>query len=137
MPPYRPVPAMAEVRATGSLPLTYYSSTGGRDRSETNKLPLMEGERTVQGPSPPRTFCDDRLHKLDIGYWSMVSIRNELAASLISFYIETDHSYLGFLDVDLFLEDLIHCRQHFCSSFLVSAVLYNASVGSHLRLYYP
>jgi hypothetical protein len=95
----------------------------------------MESELTVQGASLPRTFCDDRLYKLDIGYWSMVPIQNELAASLISFYIETDHSYLGFLDMDLFLEDLIHCRQHFCSSFLVSAMLYNASVGGRFRLY--
>jgi hypothetical protein len=124
VPPYRPVPTMAELRVAGSLPLIYYSSTGGRDRFE---LPLVESERTVQGPNLPRTFCDDRLHKLDIGYWSMVPIQNELAASLISFYIETDHSYLGLLDTDLFLEDIIYCRQRFCSPFLVSAVLYNAS----------
>jgi hypothetical protein len=102
-----------------------------------NEAPVVESKLAVNGPSLPRTFCDERLYNLDIGYWSMVPIQNELAASLISFYIETDHSYVGFFDVDLFLEDLVYCRQRFCSSFLVSAVLYAASVRGQLRLNRP
>jgi hypothetical protein len=118
---------MTELRVTESLPPVYYSSTGSRDHSDINGQLLIDSERAVQKPSLPRTFCDDHLHKINIGYWSMVPMQNELAASLISLYIETDHSYLGFLDMDLFLEDIMYCRQRFCSPFLVSAVLYNAS----------
>ncbi|CAG7559863.1 unnamed protein product [Fusarium equiseti] len=68
-------------------------------------------------------YCDSRLECLNIGYWSKVPVSDEVAASLISFYIETDHNILGLFDADLFLQDLVECRQRFCSSFLVSALL--------------
>ncbi|KAK1969089.1 hypothetical protein LY78DRAFT_726793 [Colletotrichum sublineola] len=74
-------------------------------------------------------YCDSRLERLQIRYWTKVPISNELAARLISFYLETDHAVMGFFDADLFLDDLLACRQNFCSAFLVAAVLCIASQG--------
>ncbi|EWY84386.1 hypothetical protein FOYG_11846 [Fusarium oxysporum NRRL 32931] len=68
-------------------------------------------------------YCDSRLEKLRISYWTKVPVSNKLAATLISFDIETDHKIMGFFGADVFLEDLVECRQIFCSSFLVNAVL--------------
>ncbi|KAM0418945.1 hypothetical protein ACHAPT_012103 [Fusarium lateritium] len=73
--------------------------------------------------------CDSRLEKLQISYWTKVPVSNEVAASLISFYIGTDHKIMGFFDADLFLQDLVECRQRFCSSFLVNSVLCLACQG--------
>ncbi|TVY67688.1 putative transcriptional regulatory protein [Fusarium oxysporum f. sp. cubense] len=66
----------------------------------------------------PEKYCDSRLEKLQISYWTKVPVSDELAAALISFYILNDHKILGFFDVDLFLDDLVQCRQRFCSPFL-------------------
>ncbi|RGP64023.1 nitrate assimilation regulatory nira [Fusarium longipes] len=79
--------------------------------------------RQFTTPFESGQYCDNRLERLQIGYWSKVPISNEDAASLISFYLQTDHKIMGFFDADLFLGDLVDCRQRFCSSFLVSAVL--------------
>jgi hypothetical protein len=76
-----------------------------------------------------QNYCDSRLERLHIGYWSKIPISDDFAASLISFYINTDHKIMGFFDADVFLEDLVECRQRFCSSFLVSAVLCMACQG--------
>ncbi|CAG7558172.1 unnamed protein product [Fusarium equiseti] len=65
-----------------------------------------------------QNYCDSRLERLQIGYWSKIPISDDFAASLISFYINNDHKIMGFFDADLFLEDLVECRQRFCSSFL-------------------
>ncbi|QKD59106.2 uncharacterized protein FOBCDRAFT_144586 [Fusarium oxysporum Fo47] len=64
-----------------------------------------------------------RLEKLRISYLTKVPVSNKLAATLISFDIDTDHKIMGFFGADVFLEDLVECRQIFCSSFLVNAVL--------------
>lgn len=77
----------------------------------------------------PEKYCDSRLEKLQISYWTKVPVSDELAAALISFYILNDHKILGFFDVDLFLDDLVQCRQRFCSPFLVSSVLCIACVS--------
>jgi hypothetical protein len=75
------------------------------------------------------TYCDDRLHLLDITKWSDVKIPNDLAARIVSFYLQIDHPLLGLFDADLFLRDLIKLQHNFCSSMLVNAVLAWASVS--------
>ncbi|EGU76976.1 hypothetical protein FOXB_12508 [Fusarium oxysporum f. sp. conglutinans Fo5176] len=77
----------------------------------------------VIGPSPPLRWCDSRLNRLNINYWTRVPISNELAAGAISTYLETDHALLGFFDADLFLSDLVEQRLNYCSPFLVSSLL--------------
>ncbi|KAK7571424.1 hypothetical protein V3481_018638 [Fusarium oxysporum f. sp. vasinfectum] len=74
-------------------------------------------------------YCDSCLERLQIGYWTKIPISDDFAASLISFYINNDHKIMGFFDADLFLGDLVERRQRFCSSFLVSVVLYMACQG--------
>jgi hypothetical protein len=61
--------------------------------------------------------------------WSDVQISNELAANIISFYLEVDYRTLPFFDLDLFLEDLVHNRPYFCSSLLVNSLLSWACVS--------
>ncbi|KAM0356119.1 hypothetical protein ACHAPU_000513, partial [Fusarium lateritium] len=75
-------------------------------------------------PGPALGFCDERLAKLNIGYWSSVPIPSNLAAKIISLYLETDHPLLGFFDPTLFVGDLVHCRARYCSELLVSALMY-------------
>ena len=79
-------------------------------------------------PSNPSRLCDSRLHQLDIRYWTDVRIENDMAAKCISLYLETDHPLLGHFDPDLFISDLISKRSLYCSSLLVNALMYWASV---------
>ncbi|POR32983.1 Nitrogen assimilation transcription factor nirA [Tolypocladium paradoxum] len=74
-------------------------------------------------PTSPPAYCDPRLALINIGYWSRIKVTNELAATLVSLYLETDHPILGFFDPDLFLQDLVDCRARYCSPLLVSSVL--------------
>ncbi|KAF6781827.1 C6 transcription factor, partial [Colletotrichum musicola] len=56
--------------------------------------------RITEPRSPPQ-YCDGRLERLETRYWTKVPISNELAATLISFYLENDHRTMGFFDADL------------------------------------
>ncbi|OAQ87559.1 nitrate assimilation regulatory protein nirA [Purpureocillium lilacinum] len=79
---------------------------------------------SILGPAPPPKYCDPRLSRLRIGFWTRVAISNDLAAALISFYLENDHPIMGMFDADLFLDDLVEHRLTYCSAMLVTAVLY-------------
>ncbi|PWI64680.1 hypothetical protein PCL_08689 [Purpureocillium lilacinum] len=81
-------------------------------------------------PAASTVYCDSRLALLDISCWTALAITNELAAALLSLYLETDHPTLGFFDADLFLTDLIERRVRYCSPLLVSAVLSWACPGA-------
>jgi hypothetical protein len=74
-------------------------------------------------------YCDVRLADLDISSWIDTPMPNELAAHVISLYLETDHALVGSFDPDLFVTDLIGRRTNHCSSLLVVAVLYFGYVG--------
>ncbi|KAF4996042.1 hypothetical protein FGRMN_4742 [Fusarium graminum] len=78
----------------------------------------------TRSPGPALRFCDERLAKLNIGHWSSVPIPSNLAAKIISLYLETDHPLLGPFDPTLFVDDLVHCRTRYCSELLVSALMY-------------
>ncbi|KAI5868169.1 hypothetical protein GGS23DRAFT_602066 [Durotheca rogersii] len=69
------------------------------------------------------TVIDDRLKDLDIQKWTAVPIANELAATLISLHLEVENPWCPLFDADLFLEDCLQGRTHFCSRLLVSALL--------------
>ncbi|KAF5628904.1 conidial development fluffy [Fusarium sp. NRRL 52700] len=73
-----------------------------------------------------RPLCDSRLEEIDISYWTKVPISNETAAAMISLFLETDQTIVGFVDADLFVESLVDRKPQFCSTFLVSAILYVA-----------
>ncbi|KAK1757131.1 conidial development fluffy [Echria macrotheca] len=82
---------------------------------------------SLQDRAGPRAqYCDDRLQRLRIGYWTCVPISNELAAEVISAYLETEHRILGIFDADAILDDLVECRTGRCSALLVSSLLFLA-----------
>ena len=87
-----------------------------------------------QLPAVPPTYCDERLAILDMSMWTIIPIPNDLAAAAISLYLETDHPLLGFFDADVFLEDLLAGRSRYCSTLLVSSVLFWALVSGLLKL---
>ncbi|KAG5760380.1 hypothetical protein H9Q69_008323 [Fusarium xylarioides] len=102
---------------------------------EKPALPAAQTE-TLQKISPAspvvlssdraRSLCDSRLEEIDISYWTKVPISNETAAAMISLFLETDQTIVGFVDADLFVESLVERNPRFCSTFLVSAILYVA-----------
>jgi hypothetical protein len=78
--------------------------------------------------TPIPEICDPRLHDLEIRSWTGVKIDNATAARCISLYLETDHPLLGNFDPELFVPHLISGDTEYCSSLLVNALLYWASV---------
>ncbi|KAL8730799.1 MAG: hypothetical protein Q9181_004543 [Wetmoreana brouardii] len=80
------------------------------------------------GPQQVLSYCDSRLNRLQISQWTEVPITNDFAAQVISIFLETDHPIQGLFDADLFLEDLVTASGQFCSSFLVTALLFCACV---------
>jgi hypothetical protein len=73
-------------------------------------------------------YCDLRLERLAVRYWTRIPIDDQLAAQAISHFLEVDHPILGFFDADLFLRDLVDQRLDFCSSFLFGSVMSLACV---------
>ncbi|KAF4976221.1 hypothetical protein FZEAL_7084 [Fusarium zealandicum] len=89
--------------------------------SDANSFPARPPTR---GPTTPLPLCDGRLEDLDMSVWTSVSIANDLAAQIISLYLETDHPLLGTFDPDLFVGDLVNCRPRYCSQLLISSIMY-------------
>lgn len=81
------------------------------------------------------TLVDDRLKAVDFQNWTRVPITNELAATLISLYLELDHPWCSLFDADLFLKDCVEGKTHFCSSLLINALLGWACVSRHISTY--
>ncbi|KAJ3453222.1 hypothetical protein MRS44_018877 [Fusarium solani] len=132
-PPLQPLESsiIKAVLSTGLL-----SATNG----EVNEGPFGASASTPSDPeaspfsahhftntkSPISTLrpCDERLEGLDMSFWSSVPISDDIAAKIISLYLETDHPLLGTFDPDLFVDDLVNCRLRYCSPLLVSALMY-------------
>ncbi|KAH7265046.1 uncharacterized protein BKA55DRAFT_660600 [Fusarium redolens] len=89
--------------------------------NDPNPFPAHDPARSL---APTLSPCDERLEELNIGFWTSVPVASDLAAKVISLYLETDHPLLGPFDPTLFVEDLIHCRTNYCSKLLVSTVMY-------------
>ncbi|PSN60230.1 hypothetical protein BS50DRAFT_681738 [Corynespora cassiicola Philippines] len=98
--------------------------TRPRNRSEHLMNSSDGGQDGLLAQSPDSY---PRLSDLDIGFWTSVPVTDEYAAGAISRYLETDYPVMGLFDADLFVRDLVQCRFHFCSPFLVSALLAFAS----------
>ncbi|CAK7210663.1 hypothetical protein SBRCBS47491_000851 [Sporothrix bragantina] len=106
----------------------------GMDFSSSSATPTPSSASftTSTETPPPRTppnksrFIDDRLQLVQIEYWTSVPISNSAAASILSFYLEYDHTLFNTFDADLFLSDLVECRSDFCSAFLVNSILFFA-----------
>lgn len=79
----------------------------------------------------PSPYIDERLHRLQIGYWTSVPISNDFAATVISSYLKVDHLFYAFFDADLFLQSLVNQETTFCGPFLVSSLLSQACVSCH------
>ncbi|KAK7985506.1 hypothetical protein PG996_005254 [Apiospora saccharicola] len=56
-------------------------------------------------------------------YWTRTAVTDQLAATLLSQYLQTDHPIVGLFDANLFVTDLVDCRKRFCSPLLVCALL--------------
>lgn len=82
----------------------------------------------VSGPVQDRHYCDPRLNRLRIRYWTTVPISDEFAASALSHHFETYHAIFGCIDCDLFLSDLVNHELNYCSPLLVSAIMSFACV---------
>lgn len=86
----------------------------------------------VSGPVQDRHYCDSRLNRLSIKYWTTIPISDEFAASVLSHHFETYHAIFGCVDCDLFLSDLVNHELNYCSPLLVSAIMSFACVRSPL-----
>ncbi|KAK0387840.1 hypothetical protein NLU13_4085 [Sarocladium strictum] len=77
----------------------------------------------MEGPVTAPQYCDSRLERLDISYWTSIPITNTFAASVLSYYFEFDHPIYACVDADVFIDDLVERRLGHCSAFLVSALM--------------
>jgi len=93
------------------------------------KVSVDDGSLHVAAPEPAAKYCDPRLARLKITFWSAVPVTDEYAAGAISFYLETDHATYGLFDADLFVGDLVSGQPRYCSAFLVNCLLAFASVS--------
>ncbi|KAJ4378743.1 hypothetical protein N0V86_005614 [Didymella sp. IMI 355093] len=103
---------------------------GGESSQE--HLSQLERVQSTKEPSDHPKYCDARLEKLNIEFWTSVPLTNEDAASAISLYLETHHPVWCFFDASQFLSDLISCRidsESTCSPLMVSALLAFALQG--------
>ena len=92
----------------------------------------LEDVKSTEKPLDHPQYCDSRLAKLNINFWTSVPLTNERAASAISLYLETHHPIWSFFDASQFISDLVDCRtdpDSTCSSFMVNSLLAFAMVS--------
>ncbi|KAI1376755.1 hypothetical protein F4677DRAFT_459573 [Hypoxylon crocopeplum] len=123
----RPKPRSSSGRGgTPSSSAVYGSPIDGTPRSGTMPS-LFESSDPRTGNFEPlqsmHSIIDDRLKGVNVQRWTDVPITNELAATLISLYLEIDHPWCPLFDADLFLDDCVQGKTHFCSALLVNALL--------------
>ena len=74
-------------------------------------------------------IIDRRLDAAIVSKWTAVSADDVLLRKLLEAYFLFEFTSLPCFHKDSFLEDLVACRHHFCSSLLVNAVLAAACVS--------
>ncbi|KAH7028886.1 uncharacterized protein B0I36DRAFT_363500 [Microdochium trichocladiopsis] len=114
-----PYPPMSPVD-TASVDLKPITPMNGTDH--VSPAPF-DPRQHLHGPGVQENLCDDRLQNLDISYWTTVPLPSNVAARIISTYLQTNHPIWGLFHADLFVRDLVEKRLEFCSSFLVNALL--------------
>ncbi|KAI1812280.1 hypothetical protein GGS20DRAFT_558587 [Poronia punctata] len=72
-------------------------------------------------------YCDERLHNLQVEFWTNIGISSDYAARVISLYIRTDHPLLGLFNPYLFVTDLVDKSTKYCSRFLFHSIMYLGS----------
>ncbi|KAJ8115819.1 hypothetical protein OPT61_g2622 [Boeremia exigua] len=100
-------------------------------KSSHDHISELEVVKSTHKPSNHPKYCDSRLEKLNIEFWTSVPVTNDHAASAISLYIETHHPIWSFFDASQFIEDLVECRtdaESTCSPLLLSSLLAFAMV---------
>ncbi|KAF5542980.1 conidial development fluffy [Fusarium mexicanum] len=123
-----------DITALGISPLEMPALPAAQTETSVHKI--SSASPVVLSSDRFRPLCDSRLEEIDISYWTKVPISNETAAAMISLFLETDQTIVGFIDADLFVESLVERKPQFCSTFLVSAILYvacHAYTASDLR----
>ncbi|KAJ4320121.1 hypothetical protein N0V84_006008 [Fusarium piperis] len=120
--PIGSLPPERMIRPTRAIQSPSYSpSAESGDSPIQDTISSTSSSTAAQSPTTP--LIHDSLQQLDISYWTDVPICNELAARMISLYLELDYPVLPLFHADLFLQDLVQRRGYFCSRFLVSALL--------------
>ncbi|KAL9948678.1 hypothetical protein ACHAP6_006005 [Verticillium nonalfalfae] len=73
--------------------------TGSSYLADTEDNPFLTepGGGTAPTSVP---ICDERLHRLDMSFWTDIPLSNEFATNVISLYLRTDHPLLGMFDPD-------------------------------------
>ncbi|OTB06793.1 hypothetical protein M426DRAFT_9225 [Hypoxylon sp. CI-4A] len=119
------VPSMAQ----GDTPSTSAATGGPSEGTPMSGITptLLETSDSGTGSFEPlqsmHTIVDDRLKSIDFQRWTNVPITNELAAMLVSLYLEIDHPWCPLFDADLFLDDCVQGKTHFCSTLLMNSLL--------------
>ena len=100
-----------------------------------NQMPMYSSHSSTKcgpnqtGPERVNPYCDKRLDQLNIAFWTTVPVTSQFAAGAISLYLETDQPMTGLFDAHAFVGNLVDCKLHFCSPFLVSSLLSFACVS--------
>ncbi|RSM00867.1 hypothetical protein CDV31_011620 [Fusarium ambrosium] len=116
LPPERMIRPTRTIQSPSKSPSPESDESARQDIiSPTPSLSLAQAQTT------PLVY--DSLKQLDISYWTDVPISNELAARVISLYLEIDYPVLPLFHAELFVQDLVQRRGYFCSRFLISALL--------------
>ncbi|OTA66535.1 hypothetical protein K449DRAFT_390976 [Hypoxylon sp. EC38] len=122
-------PKAASFTALGDGPSSSTSPSGQGENTPRGGLTstlLEAGDRGIgnfEALQSLHTIIDDRLRGVNFQRWTNVPITNELAATLISLYLEIDHQWCPLFDADLFLNDCLQGNTHFCSVLLMNALL--------------
>lgn len=109
--------------------LTVFAPSNRSMAALENQESWSKGSPIDHRTGPPM-ICDTRLFRLKIRFWTTVPISNELAASIISTYLEVEHPIYGFFDANLFLQDLVNQEVQHCSPLLLNSTLFWACVSS-------
>ncbi|KAG6997118.1 hypothetical protein FocnCong_v015159 [Fusarium oxysporum f. sp. conglutinans] len=91
--------------------------------AEADQFPAHHSTRIKRLISTLHPY-DERLEELNISFWTSVAISSDVAAKIISLYMETDHPLLGIFEPDQFVDDLTSCRLRHCSPLLINAIMY-------------
>lgn len=129
----------------GISPLTSFrhgDSIPGSRRNEKNYMlkheqqpllaPSSARDQENHVPPQPETSChyiDARLKRIHIRAWTDVPIEDDFAARVISLYLKNDTPWWVYVNIKLFLEDLIYVGTRFCSPLLVNSLLAWACVS--------
>lgn len=94
--------------------------------------PMLPEFQDIEQDSNYR-LIDDRSRNVKIRFWTTVAISDDLAAELLSRFVEIEIPVYGLFEPETFIEDLVSQNTRFCSSLLVNAILFWASVGASVH----